>query len=70
MHFAEELRGPKGRYVPEGPLCNSHDRQVVVTSVWNYFGGPKDRQVSCRPCGPQKFCWATVTPTWRSGLLH
>jgi len=28
---------------PEGPLCNSHDRKVVVTSVSNYLGGPKDR---------------------------
>jgi hypothetical protein len=29
---------------PEGPSCNSHDRKVVVTSVINYRGGPKDRQ--------------------------
>jgi len=43
-YYMTALRACESHLRPEGPLCSSHDRKVVVTSVWNHFGGPKDRQ--------------------------
>ena len=34
---------PEPHHRPEGPLCNSHDRKVVVRDVINEREGPKDR---------------------------
>ena len=54
---------PEPHRRPEGALCNSHDRKVVVRDVINERGGPNDRHEFMSVLRASIVLLMTITPT-------